>query len=291
MHDNTLQFQGAAQAATSAAQPEATADVPVIQTQDLSVAFRGKTIIRDVNLAFRVGAATSIVGPSGSGKTSFLRTLNRIIEIEPHARVTGSVFYHGVDIYRPDIDATLVRRRIGMVFQRANPYPTSIWDNIAWGLQINGIRDRLPERIEEALTRAALWSEVKDDLRHNALELSGGQQQRLCIARAIALNPDVILFDEPTSHLDPITAGEIEELIARLKQDHTILVVTHDLNMAARVSDNVAFFRLDDKGIGYLETYDSNINFFVQSKSRVVNEYITRNQWVWHETADAGTVL
>ncbi|MCG8480182.1 MAG: phosphate ABC transporter ATP-binding protein [Spirochaetales bacterium] len=290
MHDNAIQFQGASASAVDPGGP-AEVEQPVIETKQLSVAFRNRPVIRNVDLSFRVGTATSIVGPSGSGKTSFLRTLNRIIEIEPHVGVTGSVFYHGIDIYRRDIDPSLVRRRIGMVFQRANPYPTSIWDNVAWGLHINGIRDRLGDRIEEALTRAALWSEVKKDLRRNALELSGGQQQRLCIARAIALNPDVLLFDEPTSHLDPVTAGEIEELIGRLKQDHTILVVTHDLNMAARVSDYVAFFRLDEEGVGFLEVYDSNINFFVRSASRVVNEYITRNQWMWQEPINGANTI
>lgn len=269
--------------------PNATRPV-VIGLDQLSISYHGKPAIRNVDLAFHQGTVTAIVGPSGCGKTSVLRSINRILELTPGARVAGSVRLNGVDVYGRDIDPTLVRRRIGMVFQQANPYPTSIWDNVAWGMQINGIRDGLADRVETALRRAALWSEVSDNLRREATELSGGQQQRLCIARAIALDPDVILFDEPTSNLDPITAGEIELLIQDLSKDHTIVIVTHDLNMAARVSDFVAFFLYDRERVGYLAAFETSLDFFVRSQDQVVNDYVTRNHWAW-DTAPAGSTM
>ena len=254
----------------------------IIETRGLSIAYRNHQVLRDVDLHFAPDTVTSIVGASGSGKSSFLRTLNRMLELSQGASIDGQVLFEGVDIYAPDIDPVRVRRRIGMVFQQANPYPTSIWDNVAWGLRINGLEKKdLPHAVENALRRAALWNEVSSDLGKNALELSGGQQQRLCIARAIALDPKVLLFDEPTSNLDPVTASEIESLIAELRGEHTIIVVTHDLNMAARVSDYVAFLMRDEQDVGYLEVHDTNVNFFVRSTSRVVHDYITRNQWMW----------
>lgn len=254
---------------------------PVLELEQLSIAYGDKPVVRDINLAFPAGTVTAVVGPSGCGKTSILRAINRIIELTPGARVEGAVRYNTVDIYDRDIDPALVRRRIGMVFQQANPYPTSIWDNIAWGLHINGIRDNVAERVEHALHRAALWDEVASDLKQEATTLSGGQQQRLCIARAVALDPEILLFDEPTSNLDPVTAGEIELLIQALSKDHTIVVVTHDLNMAARVSDYVAFLLYDTERVGYLEAYETSLDFFVRSQNQVVNEYITRNHWAW----------
>lgn len=254
----------------------------ILETKNLSISYRKQLALSEIDLQFQTGTVTSIIGPSGSGKTSLLRSFNRILELSPGASIEGTVLFNGVDIYAPDIDPVVVRRRIGMVFQQPNPYPTSIWDNIAWGLQINGVRDRLSEIVEQSLRRAALWHEVSGNLKKNAFELSGGQQQRLCIARAIALNPDVLLFDEPTSNLDPVTASEIESLIADLSSEHTIIIVTHDLNMAARVSDYVAFLVYDENKVGRLELVDTNVNFFVRSESRLVNEYITRNHWMWN---------
>lgn len=254
----------------------------ILETKNLSISYRKQLALSEIDLQFQTGTVTSIIGPSGSGKTSLLRSFNRILELSPGASIEGTVLFNGVDIYAPDIDPVVVRRRIGMVFQQPNPYPTSIWDNIAWGLQINGVRDRSSEIVEQSLRRAALWHEVSGNLKKNAFELSGGQQQRLCIARAIALNPDVLLFDEPTSNLDPVTASEIESLIADLSSEHTIIIVTHDLNMAARVSDYVAFLVYDENKVGRLELVDTNVNFFVRSESRLVNEYITRNHWMWN---------
>lgn len=242
-----------------------------IVTEQLSVYFDGKPAIRDVSMVIRTNKVTAIIGPSGCGKSTFLRALNRLHEIQPNARVSGRILLDGEDIM--SMDATLVRRRIGMVFQKPNPFPAmSIFDNVVAGLRFNGVRKRsiLAEIAEEALRRAALWDEVKDRLRAPATSLSGGQQQRLCIARALAIEPEVLLMDEPTSALDPIATAKIEELIYELKRSYTIVVVTHNMQQAARVSDYTAFMYL-----GELVEFDKTRNIFTNPSKRQTEEYIT----------------
>lgn len=242
-----------------------------IVTEGLSVYFDGKAAIRDISLAIRTNRVTAIIGPSGCGKSTFLRALNRLHELQPNAKVEGRILLDGEDIMA--LDATLVRRRIGMVFQKPNPFPAmSIFDNVVAGLRFNGIRKRsvLEEVAEAALRRAALWDEVKDRLRSPATSLSGGQQQRLCIARALAIEPEVLLMDEPTSALDPIATAKIEELIYELKRAYTIVIVTHNMQQAARVSDYTAFMYM-----GELVEFDKTRNIFTNPSKRQTEEYIT----------------
>jgi phosphate transport system ATP-binding protein len=242
-----------------------------IVTESLTVFFDGKAAIRNVSMAIRTNRVTAIIGPSGCGKSTFLRALNRLHDIQPNARVEGRILLDGEDI--TTLDATLVRRRIGMVFQKPNPFPAmSIFDNVVAGLRFNGIRKRslLEEIAEEALRRAALWDEVKDRLRAPATSLSGGQQQRLCIARALAIEPEVLLMDEPTSALDPIATAKIEELIYELKRTYTIVIVTHNMQQAARVSDWTAFMYL-----GELIEFDKTRKIFTNPSKRQTEEYIT----------------
>jgi phosphate transport system ATP-binding protein len=242
-----------------------------IVTENLTVFFDGKAAIRNVSMAIRTNKVTAIIGPSGCGKSTFLRALNRLHDIQPNARVEGRILLDGEDI--TTLDATLVRRRIGMVFQKPNPFPAmSIFDNVVAGLRFNGIRKRslLEEIAEEALRRAALWDEVKDRLRAPATSLSGGQQQRLCIARALAIEPEVLLMDEPTSALDPIATAKIEELIYELKRTYTIVIVTHNMQQAARVSDWTAFMYL-----GELIEFDKTRKIFTNPSKRQTEEYIT----------------
>jgi len=221
--------------------------LPRLEARQLTARFGPTPAVRDVTLTFRANTVTAIIGPSGCGKSTFLRCLNRLHELSRQASVDGQVLLDGDDIYAPDVNPVGVRRRIGMVFQQANPFPTlSIFDNVAAGLRINGRRSRrdVAEPVERALRGAALWDEVKDRLDANPLGLSGGQQQRLCIARAIAPTPDVLLLDEPTSALDPIATQSIEELVQELKRDFTVVIVTHNMQQAARVSDTTTFFYL-----------------------------------------------
>jgi phosphate transport system ATP-binding protein len=215
---------------------------PVLSVRDLNVHYGSSLAVRDVSLDMARFEITALIGPSGCGKSTVLRCLNRMNDLIPSARVSGSVRYHDQDIYAADVDAIEVRRRIGMVFQKPNPFPKSIFDNVAFGPKVNGVKKGLDDIVEESLTRAALWDEVKDKLKSNAYGLSGGQQQRLCIARAIATKPEVILMDEPCSALDPIATAKIEDLMEELKRDYTIIIVTHNMQQAARVSDRTAFF-------------------------------------------------
>jgi phosphate transport system ATP-binding protein len=214
----------------------------VLSVKNLNVHYGSTLAVRDVSLDMARFEITALIGPSGCGKSTVLRCLNRMNDLIPSARVSGSVTYHDQDIYAADVDAIEVRRRIGMVFQKPNPFPKSIWENIAFGPKVNGVKKGLDDIVEESLTRAALWDEVKDKLKTNAYGLSGGQQQRLCIARAIATKPEVILMDEPCSALDPIATAKIEDLMEELKRDYTIIIVTHNMQQAARVSDRTAFF-------------------------------------------------
>ncbi len=223
----------------------------VITTRDLSVFYGNYQAVRDVDMDFGKNRITAMIGPSGCGKSTVLRCFNRMNDLIPGARVEGTITYHGQDIYAPDVDTIEVRRRVGMVFQKPNPFPKSIYDNIAYGPRVNGWKvDSMDDVVEEALTRAALWDEVKDKLKESALALSGGQQQRLCIARCIAVQPDIILMDEPCASLDPIATSKIEDLMRELASDYTIIIVTHNMQQAARVSDRTGFFTadVDDKG-------------------------------------------
>jgi phosphate transport system ATP-binding protein len=250
----------------------------VFDVRELAVNYGPTTAISGVNLEIYRNYITAMIGPSGCGKSTFIRCLNRMNDLVPGAKVDGQVLYHGQDIYADGVDPVEVRRRIGMVFQRANPFPKSIYDNVAWGPRVLGMKKDLDERVERALTGAALWDEVKDRLRKSALSLSGGQQQRLCIARAIAIEPDVLLLDEPASALDPIATTAIEELMHELKKDYTLVIVTHNMQQAARVADLTAFFSLEvGKGrrTGVLVEYDSTDKIFTNPSEKRTEDYVT----------------
>ena len=225
---------------------EVEGDTAVFETRRLSVRYGDFLAIRDIDLRVARNEITALIGPSGCGKSTLLRCFNRMNDLVPGSRIDGQVLYHGQDLYAPAVDAIEVRRRIGMVFQRPNPFPKSIFDNVAYGPRVTGMKvDDLDALVEESLRRAALWDEVKAKLRTSALSLSGGQQQRLCIARCIAVRPDVILMDEPASALDPIATARIEDLMAELRRDFTIIIVTHNMQQAARVSDRTAFLTVE----------------------------------------------
>jgi phosphate transport system ATP-binding protein len=251
----------------------------VFELRDVEVSYSGVTAVREVNLEVAASEITAFIGPSGCGKTTVLRALNRMHDLTPGARVSGSITYHGEDLYSPKVDVAEVRRRIGMVFQKPNPFPKSIYDNVAYGPRINGHRrGDLSDLVEQALEHAALWDEVKDKLKKSALGLSGGQQQRLCIARAIAINPDVILMDEPCSALDPIATARIEDLMEKLKSEYTIVIVTHNMQQAARVSDRTAFFTaeaVDGHRMGHLVEFDATERIFTQPSDSRTEGYIT----------------
>ena len=252
----------------------------VFELRDLEVRYGGRTAIREVDLDIAAHEITAFIGPSGCGKTTVLRCLNRMHDITPGAEVLGKVAYHGEDLYGSGVDAAEVRRRIGMVFQKPNPFPKTIFDNVAYGPKINGRkRSELSDIVEHALTRAALWDEVKDKLRNSGLSLSGGQQQRLCIARTLAVEPDVVLMDEPCSALDPIATARIEDLMVELKQEFTIVIVTHNMQQAARVSDRTAFFtaEVDDeaKRVGRLVEFDVTEKLFTAPSDGRTEGYIT----------------
>jgi phosphate transport system ATP-binding protein len=235
--------------------------------------------VKDVSLKIHRNAITALIGPSGCGKSTVLRCLNRMNDLVPSAIVGGQVLYHGLDLYGDGVDPIEVRRRIGMVFQRPNPFPKSIYDNVAYGLRILGMKDNLDDRVEQALKGAALWDEVKSRLKRSALGLSGGQQQRLCIARAIAVQPDVILLDEPASALDPISTSAIEDLMHDLKREYTLVIVTHNMQQAARVAEMTAFFSLDVKDDGsrhgILVEYDATEKIFTQPADERTEGYVT----------------
>ena len=251
----------------------------IFSITNLSVSYGGALAVSEVSLDVYKHAITAIIGPSGCGKSTVLRCLNRMNDLVPNVRVEGKLLYHGVDLYGSGVDPIEVRRRIGMVFQRPNPFPKSIYDNVAWGLRILGMKDNLDDRIEEALKRAALWDEVKSRLKKSALGLSGGQQQRLCIARAIAVEPDVVLLDEPASALDPISTAAIEDLMHDLKREYTLVIVTHNMQQAARVAEMTAFFSLDvhEDGTrnGILVEYDSTEKIFTQPSDERTEGYVT----------------
>ena len=252
----------------------------VFDVEKLEVAYNGASALRDVTIEIRENFVTAFIGPSGCGKSTLIRCFNRMNDLIPGATVTGSIQYHGRDLYGPKVDPVEVRRRIGMVFQKPNPFPKSIYDNIAFGPRVLGLKSGLRERVERALTGAALWDEVKDRLKDNALGLSGGQQQRLCIARALAVEPDVILMDEPASALDPVSTSRIEDLIHELKEQYTIVIVTHNMQQAARVADMTAFFSvtLEDGGArrhGTLVEYDRTSKLFTNPSDKRTEDYVT----------------
>ena len=252
----------------------------VFDVDDLAVSYSGNLALHNVTIDVRKNFVTAFIGPSGCGKSTFIRCFNRMNDLIPGAKVDGQVLYHGRDLYGSNVDAVEVRRRIGMVFQKPNPFPKSIHDNIAFGPRVLGMRDGLDDRVEAALRRAALWDEVKDRLKDNALGLSGGQQQRLCIARAIAVEPEVILMDEPASALDPISTSRIEDLIHELKREYTIVIVTHNMQQAARVADMTAFFsvevREDGSGRhGILVEYDQTTKIFTNPADKRTEDYVT----------------
>jgi phosphate transport system ATP-binding protein len=252
----------------------------VFDIDDLTVSYSGSVALRNATLDVRKNAVTAFIGPSGCGKSTFIRCLNRMNDEVAGAKVEGQVLYHGRNLYAPEVDKVEVRRRIGMVFQKPNPFPKSIYDNIAFGPRMLGMKKDLDGRVERVLQHAALWDEVKDRLKENALGLSGGQQQRLCIARALAVEPDVILMDEPASALDPISTTRIEDLIHELKRDYTIAIVTHNMQQAARVADMTAFFsvevREDGKGRhGILVEYDLTTKIFTNPSDKRTEDYVT----------------
>jgi phosphate transport system ATP-binding protein len=250
----------------------------VFDSHDVSVFYGAKQALTGVSLGIRRGQITALIGPSGCGKTTFLRSLNRMNDSVASFRIQGQILYHGHDLYGGNVDQVEVRRRIGMVFQKPNPFPKSIYDNVAWAPRNLGLKSELDERVETALRGAALWDEVKDRLRDSALGLSGGQQQRLCIARAIAIEPDVLLLDEPASALDPIATGAIEDLMHSLKGRFTIVIVTHNMQQAARVADRTAFFSLESSHTGATGTlieFDDTERIFGQPRDPRTRDYVT----------------
>jgi phosphate transport system ATP-binding protein len=250
----------------------------VFDIRDLGVSYGSTQAISGVTLEIHRNIVTAIIGPSGCGKSTFIRCLNRMNELVPGVALTGKILYHGEDLYGPDADPVEVRRRIGMVFQKPNPFPKSIYDNVAFALRVLGMKDDLDGRVERALRRAALWDEVKDRLRTSALALSGGQQQRLCIARALAVEPEVILLDEPASALDPIATSAIEDLMHELKRDYTLVIVTHNMQQAARVADMTAFFSLevtDTRRTGILVEYAETSAIFTHPSDKRTEGYVT----------------
>ncbi len=251
----------------------------VFEAADVGVFYGSKQALTNVSLRIRRGQITALIGPSGCGKTTFLRSLNRMNDSVPSFRIEGQIRYHGHDLYGGGVDQVEVRRRIGMVFQKPNPFPKSIYDNVAWAPRNLGLKSELDERVEKALRGAALWDEVKDRLKDSALGLSGGQQQRLCIARAIAIEPDVLLLDEPASALDPIATGAIEDLMHSLKGRFTIVIVTHNMQQAARVADETAFFSLDTsngaKPTGTLIEFDDTRRIFGEPRDPRTRDYVS----------------
>jgi phosphate transport system ATP-binding protein len=251
----------------------------VFTSEDISVTYGGAVALRDVSLEIYKNQITAFIGPSGCGKSTYIRCLNRMNDLVPGATVSGRLLFHGVDLYGPSVDAVEVRRLIGMVFQKPNPFPKSIYENVAYGPRVLGMKKNLDERVERSLRQAALWDEVKDRLKRSGLGLSGGQQQRLCIARALAVEPDVILMDEPCSSLDPIATARIEDLMMTLRREYTIVIVTHNMQQAARVADMTAFFNLEtiDEGqrAGMLVEHDATDKIFTAPSDKRTEDYVT----------------
>lgn len=246
-----------------------------IQIKDLNVYYGSFRAVKHVNLDIQRNKITAIIGSSGCGKSTMLRSINRMNELIPTTRMEGEILYRGENILDPQIDPVRIRSQIGMVFQKPNPFPKSIYDNVAWGAKANGFRGDMDALVENSLRQAALWDEVKDDLNESGLALSGGQQQRLCIARTIAVKPEIILMDEPASALDPIATLKIEELMRQLAENYTIIIVTHNMQQAARASHYTAFFNMDDDRAGYLVEYGLSEQVFTNPQEELTEAYIT----------------
>jgi len=261
---------------TREAEPIRVGDAEVVfDVQAFSAYYGSFRALKEITFQIREHQITAIIGPSGCGKSTLLRGFNRMNDLVQSAHSDGQILYHGVDLYAPEVDPVEVRRRIGMVFQKPNPFPKSIYDNVAFGPRVAGYKGDMDERVEQSLRRAALWDEVKDKLATPGTALSGGQQQRLCIARAIAVEPDVILMDEPCSALDPVATLRIEELMHELKQNYTIVIVTHNMQQAARASDVTAFLTMGDDRAGYLVEMDTTDKIFTRPEHRLTEDYIT----------------
>jgi len=243
--------------------------------RNLNVHYGNFKAVENVNLDIYKNKITAIIGPSGCGKSTVLRSFNRMNELVPTARTEGEILFEGEDIYAPEVDPVEVRSRIGMVFQKPNPFPKSIYENVAWGAKINGYSGNLDDLVEKSLKQAALWDEVSDKLDQSGLSLSGGQQQRLCIARTIAVKPELILMDEPASALDPVATLKIEDLMRELTKNYTIIIVTHNMQQAARVSDYTAFFNMNENRAGYLVEYNATNQIFTNPREKLTEEYIT----------------
>lgn len=246
-----------------------------IQASKLSIFYNSFRAVKDVDLPIPREHITAIIGPSGCGKSTVLRAFNRMNDFIPGCRIEGDIIFHDQNLYAPEVDPVQVRRMIGMVFQKPNPFPKSIFENIAWGARMNGFRGNTEELVEESLVKAALWDEVKDDLQKSALALSGGQQQRLCIARALAVRPEIILMDEPCSALDPIATLKIEDLMRELSKNYTIIIVTHNMQQAARASDYTAFFTMDNDRAGIMVEYGETSQIFTNPRDSRTEDYIT----------------
>lgn len=259
----------------SADDAQGVATEEIIRISDLNVYYGDFHAVTGVNISVPKNRITAFIGPSGCGKSTVLRSINRMNDLIPEARVEGSILYHGHEVLAPNVDPVEIRRRVGMVFQRANPFPKSIYENVAWGARINGFRGNMNDHVEHCLRQAAIWDEVKDKLKESGLALSGGQQQRLCIARALAINPDVILMDEPASALDPISTLKIEDLMRELIRNYTIVIVTHNLQQAARASDQTVFFSLNERRQGILIEAGPTQKIFTNPEDRRTEDYIT----------------
>ena len=250
-------------------------NTPILESRNLNVYYGDFKAVSDINLSIQKNKITAIIGPSGCGKSTLLRSFNRMNELVPSSHVDGQIYFDGKDLYANDVDPVAVRHRIGMVFQKPNPFPKSIYENIAWGARVHGYRGDMDELVERSLRQAALWDEVKDILQQSGLAISGGQQQRLCIARALAVQPEVILMDEPASALDPISTLKIEELMQDLKKNYSIVIVTHNMQQAARVSDYTAMLMINDQRAGILVEYDETKRIFTNPKDQRTEDYVT----------------
>jgi phosphate transport system ATP-binding protein len=275
-----VDIHATAQEARAGHRPTTAMRMPIFELEDVSVFYSGRKAVDGVSAEFFHNHITALIGPSGCGKSTLIRCLNRMNDLIPGATVEGRIGYHGQDLYGSEVDPVEVRKRIGMVFQKPNPFPKSIYDNIAFGPRVTGMKGDMDEIVERALRRGALWDEVKDRLKTNAFGMSGGQQQRLCIARALATDPDVLLMDEPCSALDPISTGRIEDLMMELKQEYSIVIVTHNMQQAARVSDMTAFFtvELHDEGksrTGMVVEFDETDKIFTNPEDKRTEDYVT----------------
>jgi phosphate transport system ATP-binding protein len=271
----SVRVQGQAPAPQPNGQDGARSAEPAVELRNVSVYYGSFRAVKDISFDVPANAITSLIGPSGSGKSTLLRAINRMNDLIPGTRLDGEILYHGQNLYGADVDAVEVRRRIGMVFQKPNPFPKSIYDNVAFGPRIMGYKGDLDQLVEQSLRRAAIWDEVKDKLKQSGLALSGGQQQRLCIARAIAVEPEIILMDEPASALDPRSTLQIEELMAELRSRYTIIIVTHNMQQAARASDHTVFMNMGEDRAGYIVERGRTIDIFTNPKDQLTEDYVS----------------